>query len=81
MQWFQRFATEGLMLPAFMMAFGSLVVLRASSTLQLTKDQIDEAPSWMRWIATIDSARLQRRCGWAIIAFALVAVIMRVSVQ
>ncbi|MBB5716259.1 hypothetical protein [Sphingomonas aerophila] len=81
MQWFERFATEGLLLPALEVAFGSLVVLRASSTRQLTKDQLDEAPAWIRWLAQLNSERLHRRCGWVMIVSALLIAIMRISAQ
>jgi hypothetical protein len=57
-QWFHSFATEGLALPAFMTGFGSLVILRASSTPMLTEDQIAAVPRWLRWLARKDSETL-----------------------
>jgi hypothetical protein len=78
MQWFERFASEGLAFPACMAAFGSMVILRASSTPTLTQNQLDAVPTWVRWFALKDSEKLQRRGGWAVIAFATVIAILRV---
>ncbi|AXJ96236.1 MULTISPECIES: hypothetical protein [unclassified Sphingomonas] len=79
MQWFHSFATEGLALPAFMTGFGSLVILRASSTPMLTEDQIAAVPRWLRWLARKDSETLQRRSGWMTIACAVVVTVLRVT--
>lgn len=77
MQWFERFASEGLVFPACMIAFGAMVLLRAASTPTLTRNQLDPVPTWVRWLALKDSRQLQRRGGWAVIAFATVIAIVR----
>jgi hypothetical protein len=77
MQWFERFASEGLAFPTCIIAFGSIVVLRASSTPRLTKNQLDVVVMWVRWLALKNSQKLQRRGGWAVIAFATVIAIVR----
>jgi hypothetical protein len=81
MQWFEHFASEGLAFPACMVAFGSMVILRASSTPTLTQNQLYAVPTWVRWLALKDSEKLQRRGGWAVIAFAIVIAILRVMVS
>ncbi len=78
MQWFERFASEGLAFPACMIAFGSMVILRASSTPTLTQNQLDAVPTCVRWLALKNSQKLQRRGGWAVIAFATLIAIVRV---
>jgi hypothetical protein len=78
MQWFERFASEGLAFPTCMIAFGSIVILRASSTPTLTQNQLDAVPAWVRWLALKNSQKIQRRGGWAVIAFATVIAIVRV---
>ena len=77
--WFERFASEGLYFPAFMIAFGSLVVLRASSHPVLTEDQIVAAPRWVRWLLPKDMERSQRRGGWTIIGFAVFIALLRLT--
>ena len=79
MGWFEKFATQGLYLPAFMVAFGSLVVLRAPHTAVLTEDQILAAPVWVRSLARLNSERLQRRGGWTTIGIAVFIAILRLS--
>lgn len=79
MQWFHSFAAEGLTLPAFVAAIGSLVILRASSTPKLTEDQIAAGPEWLQWLARKDSEKLQRRSGWTMIACAVVVTILRLT--
>jgi hypothetical protein len=79
MEWFYSFATEGLVFPAFMVAFGSLVILRAPSTPKLTENQIAVGPKWLQWLVRKDSETLQRRSGWAMIACAVIVAILRLS--
>ena len=67
MGWFQAFATDGLYFPAFMIAFGSVVILRAPSTKILSENEIRAIPVWMQGLARLNSERLQRRGGWTII--------------
>lgn len=77
MQWFERFATEGLAFPACLVAFGSLVILRARSVNIPTNDQLAAVPAWVRWVALRNSKQLQRHYGWVIITSAVVIAILR----
>lgn len=79
MSWFETFASKGLYLPAFTIAFGSLVVLRAPSTRTLSENEILAGPAWIRWLARRNSERLQRSCGWTIIGFAVFTAIIRIA--
>jgi ribose/xylose/arabinose/galactoside ABC-type transport system permease subunit len=79
MGWFELFASQGLYFPAFMVAFGSLVVLRSSSHVALTKEQILAAPPWVRWLIPKNFERSQRRGGWTIIGFAILIALLRLS--
>lgn len=81
MQWFHSFATEGLALPAFVAAFGSLVILRASATPKLTDHQVAFGPNWLQWLARKDSKTLQRRSGWTMIACAVIMTILHLAAQ
>jgi hypothetical protein len=69
---FERFATEGVYLEAFMIASGTLLVLRAPHQNNLTSDQIQEAPAWGRWMLRMDQPRVHRWSGWFIIGVAVV---------
>ena len=80
MGWFETFASEGLYFPAVMIAFGSLVVLRAPFQPVLTAEQIDAAPAWTRWLIS-NPERLHRRGGWIIIGFAVFIAVMRIATQ
>ena len=75
--WFERFSSEGLYFPAFMIAFGSLVVLRAASHPVLTEDQIVAAPKWVRWLIPKDMERSQRLGGWTMIGLAVFIALLR----
>jgi hypothetical protein len=79
MGWFGRFATQGLYFPALMIAFGSLVVLRAPFQQRLSTQQIQAAPPWARWLLRINSPRLHQRCGWAIIGLAIIIAVVRIA--
>lgn len=79
MDWFERFATEGLYFPAVMIAFGSLVVLRAPSERSLPPEQIERAPAWGRWLLRMNGPRLHWRCGWVTIGFAIVIAAVRIQ--
>jgi len=79
MSWFERFATEGLYLPAFMVAFGLLVVLRAPATKRLTADEVDAAPSWVRPLARLNSERFQRLGGRFVVGGAVFIAVLRVA--
>lgn len=79
MEWFYSFATEGLLLPAFMVAFGSLVILRGPSSPKLNEAQFGEGPRWLQWLARADSSTLQRRSGWTMIVCAIILTIVRLS--
>ena len=81
MEFFQRFATEGLYSPVVMIAFGSLVVLRAPFQPVLTAEQINDAPAWMRWLISSNPERLQRRGGWIIIGFAVFIAVVRIAAR
>ena len=79
MGWFERFAMEGLYFPGIMLAFGSFVVLRAPYQQNLTAEQIEAAPAWGRWLLRFDSQRLQWRCGWVTIGFAVMIAAVRIA--
>ena len=79
MGWFQTFASDGLYFPALMIAFGSLVVLRAPSTKTLSENEIRAIPVWMQGLARLNSERLQRRIGWTIIGFSALIAMMRIA--
>ena len=79
MDLFIRFATEGLYFPAVMIAFGSLIILRAPSESPLPPDQFASAPPWLRWIISENPERRQRRGGWIIVAAAAFTAIMRLA--
>lgn len=46
MELFVRFATEGLYFPALMIAFGSLIILRAPFQPSLSPEEVANAPPW-----------------------------------
>jgi hypothetical protein len=71
---FERFATQGIYLQAFMIAAGSLLVLRAPFENNLTREQIEAAPRWARWMLREDLQRYQRRSGWFIISVAMLII-------
>lgn len=79
MSWFQTFARDGLYFPAFMFAFGSLVVLRAPSTKTPSENDIRAIPVWMQGLARLNSERFQRHSGWTIIGFSVLIAIMRIA--
>ena len=79
MGWFETFSTKGLYSPAFMIAFGSLVILRAPSTKILSEDEILAAPAWIRWLARRNSEEFQRRCGWTMIGGAVFIAMLRIA--
>lgn len=74
---FERFATEGVYLQVFMIAAGSLMVLRAPFENNLTREQIDAAPRWARWLLREDQRRYQRRSGWFIIGVAVFIIALK----
>lgn len=74
---FERFATEGVYLQAFMIAAGSLLVLRAPFEKNLSSEQIEAAPRWGRWLLRKDQRRYQRRSGWFIIGVAVFVIALK----
>jgi hypothetical protein len=76
---FERFATEGIYLPAFMIAAGSLVVLRAPFQKNLSSEQIEAAPRWGRWLLRMDQPRFHRRSGWFTICVAIFIVVLKLA--
>lgn len=74
---FERFATQGVYLQAFMIAAGSLLVLRAPFQQNLTDEQIQAAPAWLRWSLRKDTRRYHRRSGWFIISVAVFIIALK----
>lgn len=79
MNLFVRFSTEGMDFPAFMTAFGSIVVLRAPSTKTLTENELEAVPAWLRRLARLNSERLQRAGGWAMICGGIFIAMLRIA--
>ena len=76
---FERFATEGVYFQAFMIASGTLLVLRAPYQRNLTSEQIQAAPSWARWLLRMDQPRFQRWSGWFIIGVAVMIIGLKLA--
>ena len=76
---FERFATEGVYLQAFMIAAGSLVVLRSPFQQNLSSEQIEAAPRWGRWLLRIDQPRFHRRSGWFTIGMAVIIILIKLA--
>ena len=76
---FERFATEGVYFQAFMIASGTLLVLRAPYQRNLTGEQIQAAPSWARWLLRMDQPRFQRWSGWFIIGVAVMIIGLKLA--
>jgi hypothetical protein len=74
---FERFATEGVYLQAFMIAAGSLLVLRAPFQNNLSNEQIATVPRWGRWLLRMDQPRLHRRSGWFMIGIAVATIALK----
>jgi hypothetical protein len=77
MDLFERFATQGIYLQVFMIAFGSLVVLCAPFQRNLPSEQIESAPRWGRWLLRTDQPRLHRRSGWFTICTAVAIITLK----
>ena len=81
MELFERFATEGLYFPAVMIAFGSLVILRAPFQPPLSPEEFASASPWMRWLISEDPERNQRRGGWIIVGCAIFSAMVRLGTR
>lgn len=79
MELFERFATQGVYFQAFMIASGSLVVLRAPFQQNLSSEQIQAFPAWARWLLRMDQTRLHRRVGWFIIGWSAIIAALKVA--
>ena len=77
MELFERFATQGVYFQAFMIAFGSLIVLRAPFQKNPSKEQIRSVPAWSRWLLRMDQPRLHRRGGWFTIGAAVIIIALK----
>jgi hypothetical protein len=74
---FERFVTQGVYFQAFTIAFGSLVVLRAPFQRSLSREQIQSAPAWSRWLLRLDQPRLHRRGGWFMIGVSVIIIVVK----
>lgn len=76
---FESFATEGVYFQVFMIAAGSLVVLRAPFQRNLSSEQIRAAPVWTRWLLRMDQPRFHRWGGWAIIGVSVITILLKLA--
>jgi hypothetical protein len=77
MELFERFATQGVYFQVFMIAFGSLVVIRAPFQQNLSSEQIQAAPAWVRWLVRMDQPRLHRWGGWLTIGGSVIIIAVK----
>ena len=77
--WLGHFALEGLALPAFLCAFGALVILMAPTTPVVSAKDSAGAPAWLRRLALANSPKLQRYCGWIMVVLAILIAVGRLT--
>ena len=78
MDWLRTFGSEGFYFPAFVVAFGSLVLLCRPFQTKLTPQQIEEASPWYRWLLRHD---WEKWGAWVMVSGGIFDALLKVAMR